>query len=94
MAFFSQTLSFIGTDGLWSCSVILIVSPHAAPLGHASPLPDNANLNDLSPKGNRSSSRELHHLLDDAAERGNGKSAEAAGAALHSLQVQNELVVI
>ncbi|KAF1352623.1 hypothetical protein EJ07DRAFT_159076 [Lizonia empirigonia] len=46
IAFFSQTLSSIGTDGLGSCSVVLIVSQHAALLGHVSPLPDNANLND------------------------------------------------
>jgi hypothetical protein len=45
IAFFSQTPS-IGTDGLGSCSVALIVSPYAALLGHVSPLPDNANLND------------------------------------------------
>jgi hypothetical protein len=45
IAFFSQTPS-IGTDALGSCSVSLIVSPYAALLGHVSPLPHNANLND------------------------------------------------
>jgi len=46
IAFFSQTPFSIGTDGLGSCSVVLIVSPYAALLGHVSPLPDNANPND------------------------------------------------
>ncbi|KNG52807.1 hypothetical protein DDE82_009086 [Stemphylium lycopersici] len=45
MAVFSQTSS-IGTDGLGSCSVVLIVSPHAAILGHVAPQPDNADRND------------------------------------------------
>lgn len=44
IAFFSQTPS-IGTDGLGSCSVILIVSPYAAILGHVAPQPDNADTN-------------------------------------------------
>ncbi|RYN85193.1 hypothetical protein AA0119_g13315 [Alternaria tenuissima] len=44
-AFFSQTSS-IGTDGLGSCSVVLIVSPYAAILGHVAPQPDNADGND------------------------------------------------
>jgi hypothetical protein len=46
----------------------------------------------ISAKGNRSSWRELHHLLDDAVEGGSGRSAEAVGVALHSLQVLNELL--
>jgi hypothetical protein len=46
----------------------------------------------ISAKGNRSSWRELHHLLDDAVEGGSGNSAEAVGVALHSLQVLNELL--
>ncbi|KAL5400595.1 hypothetical protein PMIN03_012244 [Paraphaeosphaeria minitans] len=46
IAFFSQTPFSIGTDGLGSCSVVLVVSPYAALLGHVSPLPDNANPND------------------------------------------------
>jgi hypothetical protein len=33
----------IGTDRLGSCSVVLIVSPSAAIMGHVSPLPDNIN---------------------------------------------------
>lgn len=44
-AVFSQHPS-IGTDGLGSCSVVLIVSPHAAILGHISPRPENADIND------------------------------------------------
>jgi hypothetical protein len=43
---FSQQLRCIGTDGLGSCSVVLIVSPLAAILGHISPLPDNGESND------------------------------------------------
>jgi hypothetical protein len=46
----------------------------------------------ISPKGNRSSWRELHHLLDDAVEGSCGKSAGAVGVALHSLKVLNELL--
>jgi hypothetical protein len=45
IAVFSQ-ISSIGTDGLGSCSVVLIVSPHAAILGHVAPQPDNADGND------------------------------------------------
>lgn len=36
----------IGTDGLGSCSVVLLVSAFAAILGHVSPRPDNSNLAD------------------------------------------------
>lgn len=42
---FSQT-PCIGTDGLGSCSVVLIVSPQAAILGHVSPRPDGNNISD------------------------------------------------
>ncbi|KAL5397211.1 hypothetical protein PMIN02_002483 [Paraphaeosphaeria minitans] len=45
IAFSSQTSS-IGTDGLGACSVMLIVSPYAAILGHIAPRPDNADIND------------------------------------------------
>ncbi|KAF2131590.1 hypothetical protein P153DRAFT_199027 [Dothidotthia symphoricarpi CBS 119687] len=45
IAVFSRTSS-IGTDGLGSCSVVLIVSPHAAILGHIAPQPHNADGND------------------------------------------------
>jgi hypothetical protein len=44
------------------------------------------------PKSNRSSWRELHHLLYDAVEGGGEKLAEAISVALHSLQVLNELL--
>jgi hypothetical protein len=36
----------IGTDGLGSCSVILIVSPYAAIMGHISPRPNGSNPSD------------------------------------------------
>ncbi|KAF1948316.1 hypothetical protein CC80DRAFT_317666 [Byssothecium circinans] len=42
---FSQT-PCIGTDGLGSCSVVLIVSPFAAILAHIPPRPDDADAND------------------------------------------------
>ena len=44
---FSQT-PCIGTDGLGSCSVILIVSRYAALLGHASPRPGNSDPDDAN----------------------------------------------
>lgn len=34
----------IGTDGLGSCSVVLVVSAFAAILGHVAPRPDNSNV--------------------------------------------------
>lgn len=42
---FAQT-PCIGTDGLGSCSVVLIISPFAAILAHIPPRPDNADADD------------------------------------------------
>jgi hypothetical protein len=45
IAIFSQTSS-IRIDGLRSCSIVLIVSPHAVILGHVASLLNNADSND------------------------------------------------
>lgn len=45
---FSSTTPCIGTDQLGSCSVVLIVSPYAAILGHVSPRLDGNNPNDAT----------------------------------------------
>lgn len=43
-----EKIPCIGTDGLGSCSVVLIVSAFAAILGHVAPRPDDSNVADVN----------------------------------------------